>query len=131
MEILISIILWIIFAGIPTMIVLIPIFFVLKSKGMNKLLHYLVSSSFIGFVVIYLLKLVPYVLSGLIEQRSAGVHIVSNGSITIDGYIHFASDSILGALIAGTIGFCWWYFLVNRQKPNQSVNVDSANKTPH
>jgi len=120
MEILISIILWIIFAGIPTLIVLIPTFFVLKSKGMNKLFHYLVSSAVIGFVVMYLLKLVPYVLSGFIEQQSAGVHIVLGGSITLNGYIHFASDSILGVLITGTIGFCWSYFLVNGQKPTKA-----------
>lgn len=115
MEVLISIVLWIIFAGIPTLIVLIPTFFVLKSKGMNKLFHYLITSLLIGFVVIYLLKLAPYVLSGIMVQQNEGVLIVSSGTITLEGYIYFASGSLLGAFITGTIGCCWWYFLVRWQ----------------
>jgi hypothetical protein len=83
---------------------------------MNKLFDYLVMSSTIGFCVLFLLRLAPYVLSGHLEQTSDGIHIVSGGTITFDGYIHFASESILGALIAGLIGTCWWYCLVCPQR---------------
>lgn len=116
MEILVFIITWIIGAALPTLIVLIPSFFILKSKKLNRLSHYLTVSSIAGFLVLLFLKLTPYLLSNLQSLQIGNIIIISDGYITNEGYFYYASRSLIGALMAGLIGLAWWFILVKPPK---------------
>jgi len=100
-----------------SLIVIIPLFFLLKSRKLNSLWHYLAISALISYAINFLLNFIS--LAGYKSLTISGNQIVLNEAITSEGSICLMKTSSTGAVFGLLVGAAWWFFLVKGKFRNR------------